>query len=232
MYKYTNRQWAGVALTAVVVLGGTSAVHAQTLKQTQFEDGTGSIGVAPGWHVDGANHGSVQCLGPNGAAVVLKVPWTIMLPNSSLSGFDGAQAQPTAPAGDVVTALREMIAKKIGATLKSVRMSRAKDVSPGSPAYILMYEYTQNEKQMTGLGYFASLNYGGGQAFWQLYSSAIVAPTKNFAAMAPTMIRMWRSWKPNGLPPKEGSSSAIFDDILKDRQLSYEKIQKEAGKLL
>ena len=95
-----------------------------------------------------------------------------------------------------------------------------------------MYEYTQNGKQLTGLGYFAALNYGGDQAFWQLYSSAIVAPTKNFAAMAPTMVRMWLSWKPNGLPPKEGSSSAIFDDILKDRQLSYEKIQKEAGKLL
>lgn len=228
MNRFNYPTWAA----AVLLYAAGSPSHAQTLKPTPFNDGTGSIGLAPGWTINGAYKGAVQCDGPNGAAVILKMPWTIMRPESSLNGLPAAQDQPNARAGDLAGALREVMRKKGGATLKNVRMSRAGNVSPGTPAFILMYEYVQNGKQMTGLGYFAAPDYGPSQPFWQLYSSAIVAPTKNFAQMAPTMVKMWRSWKPNGAAPKEGSSSAIFDDILKDRQIRYEKIQNEAGKLL
>ena len=220
------------AAVAVFTVSASAPCHAQVLKQTAFDDGTGSIGLAPGWHIDGANKGSVQCVGPNGAAVVLKVPWVILRPESSLNNLPDAQNAPRAPAGDIVAALREVLGKKVGATLKTVRMRRTGTVSSGTPAYTIFYEFTQNGKAMTGLGFFAALDYGSGQPFWQLYSSAMVAPTKNFAQAAPTMVKMWRSWKPNGLPPKEGSTSEIFDKIVAGRQLSYEKIQNEAGKLL
>ena len=200
---------------------------AQNLKQTPFDDGTGSIGLAPGWHINGAYRGAVQCDGPNGAAVIMKMPWVVMRPESSLRQLPSGDSQPIARAGDLAGALREILQKKVGATLKSVRASKAKSAPGGPPATILMYEYTQNGQQYTALGYFAVLDYGPSQPMWQLYSSAVIAPTKDFAQMAPTMIKMWRSWKPNGAAPKEGSSSAIFDEILQDRKMSYEKIQKE-----
>ena len=221
-----------VSVSAAVMMGVSAPTHAQTLKQTAFSDGTGSIGLAPGWRIDGANKGSVQCLGPNGAAVILKVPWVILRPESSLNDLSSAENSPVAPAGDVPAALREIMKKKVGATLKNMRMRRAASAPGGPPAYVILYEFSQNGKALTGLGYFAALDYGSSQPFWQLYSSAIVAPTKTFAQAAPTMVKMWRSWKPNGLPPKEGSTSAIFDKIVSDRQLSYQKIQNEAGKLL
>ena len=232
----TSRYFLSVCAAGAAVFGILGAAvppsYAQNLKQTNFNDGTGSIGLAPGWQLDGVYRGAVQCVGPNGAAVVLKMPWVIMRPESSLNNLSAAQTTPTARAGDIAGALREIMQKKIGATLKNVRGKKAPSAPGGPPAYLLMYEYVQNGQPMTGLGYFAVLDYGPSQPFWQLYSSAIVAPTKSFTQAAPTMVKIWRSWKPNGLPPHEGSSSAIFDDILQDRQLRYEKIQNEAGKLL
>ncbi|MBC7805187.1 MAG: hypothetical protein H7145_03455 [Akkermansiaceae bacterium] len=43
-----------------------SSAHAQTvkLKTTPFPNGTGSIGLAPGWQVTDAYRGSVACTGP------------------------------------------------------------------------------------------------------------------------------------------------------------------------
>lgn len=219
-----------IALLALpLVLGGAllAPVHAQDvkLKQTEFEDGTGSIGLAPGWKINGVYKGAVQCDGPNGSAVVLKLPWAIMVPGA-LPGLDPGNT-PVAQPGDMLTALREVLQKRVGATLKSVRSTRTTDVSTGVPAYYLLYEYTQNGKKMTGMGYFAPLTYGYGQPSWQLYSSAVVAPTAEFPKQVRTMLQIWRSWRPNGQPPREGSSSAIFDRILKEKQNHYDQIQKD-----
>jgi hypothetical protein len=45
--------------------------------------------------------------------------------------------------------------------------------------------------------------------------------------MLRTMLSMWRSWHPNGEEPLEGSSSAIFDKIMKQKRLSQEIIQEQ-----
>ena len=41
------------------------------LKTTEFPDGTGTIGLAPGWKVDGSYRGSIGCKGPGGAAILV-----------------------------------------------------------------------------------------------------------------------------------------------------------------
>lgn len=230
-----NRQAVSVAsviLTLTVLSCAPAVSHAQAakageFKQTSFPDGTGTIGLAPGWRIDNSYRGAVTCVGPSGALIVLKLPWMILRPEGSVAQLPSAAQHPVARSGDLVGALREVLLKKGAATLKRVRGKRLGDVAPGSPAYLLLYEFVQNGKAMTGIGYFAALDYGADQPFWQLYSSAVIAPTAQFPKIAPTMLRMWKSWRPNGQEPQEGSASAVFDKIIQDRKTSYERIQKE-----
>ena len=57
------------AAAAVAALGmaSTAPAAAQNLRRVEFEDGTGSIGLAAGWTITGVYRGSVSCSGPNGA---------------------------------------------------------------------------------------------------------------------------------------------------------------------
>lgn len=215
-------------VAALVAISTAAPGYAQNvkLKTTPFPDGTGSIGVAPGWHIDNAYRGSVACTGPNGAVVILKLPYVILRPESGVAQLPGAAQQPIARAGDIVGALRAIMTKN-GGVLGKVRGKRLASLESGAPAYLLHYEFKQNGKSWTAIGYFATLDYGPDQPMWQLYSSAVAAPTAQFVKTAPTMLAMWKSWRPNGNKPSEGSISATFDDILKDRKASYEEIQKK-----
>lgn len=220
-----------VVFSAGLLLVSASPAVAQ-LRQTPFPDGTGSIGLASGWHIDNSYRGSVTCVGPNGALVVMGMPWTIQIPGTSLDTLPSAGQLPRARVGDIIGALREVLGKRAGAILRSVRGNPAAQLSPNVPAYYLLYEFEQNGRAMTGLGYFTTLSYGPSSPGWQLYSSGVAAPREQFSQMLQTMLLMWRTWRPNGRPPREGSSSALFERILQDSQISHERISREFRELL
>jgi hypothetical protein len=227
----TMRTTALVATTVAIVCAVPCFAQKVNLKQTQFEDGTGSIGLAPGWQLTGAYRGSPQCQGPDGSVVILGVPWAMIRPDSSLTSLPAAAQSPIAQPNDLVGALREVLAKKAQATLKSVRMRPAPSANPGAPAAYFLYEYVQNGRTYVALGYFTALDYGPGNP-WQLYSSAVTAPKEKFTKMLPTMMAMWKSWRPNGQAPLAGSESAKIDEIIKDRSERMDEIQKQFRKLL
>jgi hypothetical protein len=216
----------GVMLLSAVPASPAGQGGKVKLTQTNFPDGTGSIGLAPGWHLEGAYRGGVHAKGPNETNVVMKLPWVIMRPESSVAQLPASAQQPMARAGDIPGALREVLKKKSGGTLKSLR-GRKLGGGGGIPAYLLFYEYTYNGRLYSAMGYFAVLDYGSDQPFWQLYSSAVVAPKTEFAKAFPTMMAIWKSWRPNGEEPKEGSASQIFDKALAQHKASYERIQQE-----
>lgn len=216
-----------IAMLGAVLLGTTAPVAAQGLTQTPFDDRTGSIGLAPGWQINNAYRGSVTCTGPNNSLVVLGLPWTIVNPNDGrIMTLPSVRQQPIARVGDIVGAWREVLAKRFGARLLSVRGNPTTGFSRGVPAYHLLYEYEQNGRRGVGLGYFTVLSYGPNDP-WQLYSSYVVAYREDFQQTVQTMVSMWRSWRPNGQEPREGSTSAMWDDILRERRLSYEFWQRE-----
>ncbi len=221
-----------VALGMVLLLAGSvSSTSAQTLQRTQFEDGTGSIGLLPGWRITSVYRGTVNCVGPNGSVVVLGQPWGIQIPGT-LTELPTYGKYPLAQTGDIITALREVLHKFGRATLRSVSGNPAPQAIRGVPAYYLLYEFEQNGRMMTGMGYFTTLSYGNSTPGWELYSSAVVAPRDQFPQMLHTMLQMWNSWRPNGQEPREGSSSALFDSLQRERQLSHERISREFRKLL
>lgn len=203
----------------------TAPVHAQTLRSTPFPDGTGTVGLPAGWRIDGSYRGAVGCTGPEGAYVSLGLSFTIVRADGGIADLAGRS--PVARAGDVGGALREVLTKTFGARLLSLRGQRQPDVAPGSPAYLLLFEYSLNGQTFTGLGYFATLDYGPGQPIWQLYSSAVYAPKARFAALAPTMRNIWRSWRPNGHAPLEGSASARLDRLLAGKAAHQEELHRQ-----
>lgn len=225
-----------IAAAALLLVGAKSVSaagqQAPRLKQTDFPDGTGSVGLPNGWQLGGAYRGSVQCTGPNGSGVVLGMPWTILRPDSSVAALPASGQTPMARTGDLATALREVVHKSVHCQLKSVRSRQAPSIFPGVPAVYYLYDYVQNGKTITALGYFTALDYGPSTPSWQLYSSAVAAPKEHFVKLLPTMLAIWKSWRPNGQAPKAGSESAKLDEILKGRRESFEKIQEEFRKLL
>lgn len=218
------------AVFCAALLGFVLPAGAQTLTQTTFDDGTGSIGLPAGWRIDIAYRGNVITVGPNNSSVLLGLPWLVINPDSSLKGLPADCQTPVARTGDIITALREVVKKRGNATLLSVRSAPAESILSGVPAYYLLYNYRQNGVEMTGLGYFTTIS-SSGTSTWHLYSSAVVAPRAQFPQSAQTMLRMWRSWRPNGQLPREGGSE-LFDKIIQDSQISHKRIKREFRKKL
>lgn len=205
---------------------------APALKTTQFPDGTGSIGVAPGWKLGETYRGSCSLSGPGDTAVVLGIPWAILRPDSSVASLPAGQQTPMANPGDLATALREVITKRAQARLTSLRMRPAPSATPNVPAAQCMYEYELNGKIFSALGYLTTLDYGASSPAWQLYASAVIAPKPRFMKELPTMLAVWKSWRPNGQAPKAGSESAKFDEMMQKNRENYDKMQAEFRKLL
>lgn len=225
------KQICGIKLALALWLLGAFA-FAANLRQTPFPDGTGSIGLPEGWQIGYNYRGTVSCTGGNGLSVVLGYPWTIIPPNSSIIDLQGVQQQQAiARQGDVLTALKEVLTKRAGARLLSVRSRTAPASVAGVPAYYLMYEFSDKGVRYTAIGYFTSLIYGV-QDPWQLYASAIIAPTNSFVRNYPTLMAIWRSWKPNGQEPIASSQSGQIDELLRKRRERLDQMQEAFRQVL
>ena len=217
-----KRRWIiAVALALSSIAGPVcSAAGAAT-----FPDGTGSITVPAGWQIASSYRGSVDVRSTAGAAVVLGLPYSIIDPNSGIAALPASANTAMARPGDVGTALRQVL-RNSGGQLTSLRARAAPSSFPGVPAYYVLYQFNAIGKAFTAIGYFTSIVYPGTD-FWQLYSSAIVAPSAIFAKNVSTMSRMWASWRPNGQPPTAGSEGDQIDKLVKASNARMDRIQTE-----
>ena len=218
------------------------------LKTKVFPDETGTIGLAPGWILDGAYRGSCGCNGPDGQKLLMGFPWNILRVGHPLLNDPIAKQawkdQARAKDGDLETALRQVIESKGDARLLSLRSRPAPPGLEGVPAKYFLYEFTSKGKKITALGYFSSVVTNDNTLpSWSLYSSAVMAPSNRFMKDLPTMMAMWNSWRPNGKKPKAGSESAMIDaniaaatkyrqDTLKAQQESFDRMQAQFLKVL
>jgi hypothetical protein len=211
------------------------------LKTTELEDGTGTIGLAPGWKIDGSYRGTVGCKGPGGSAVVMGFPWVVQRPEHPVTNMPENPGGPKARLGDLPAALREVLAHN-KARLTSLRSRSAPSGLAGVPASYFLYEYERDGKTFVGLGYFTTI--GAPEdvlPYWQLYSSAVIAPKERFMQDLPTMMAIWNSWRPNGKRPREGSNGALIDaireanqkraqDTLKSQQEAFDRMNERFRK--
>jgi hypothetical protein len=198
--------------------GQANAGQVPKLKTTELEDGTGTIGLAPGWKITESYRGIVICKSPDGSGVVMGMPWTILRPDHPVTNMPERRAMgPVAIArvGDLPTALHEVLKVNSKARLISLRSRPAPSGLAGVPAVYFLYEFQRDGKTFVGLGYFSTIGdpNDGTLPYWQLYSSAVIAPKERFVKNLPTMMAMWNSWRPNGKKPREGSNGALMDAV-------------------
>ena len=215
--------WLVPALAALLGVLCPPTAHAQHLRQTSFADGTGSVGLPAGWKIVEGYHGTVFCTKQTDMCVRFGMPWVVDHPGRQMPA---PYKIPIAPVGDLPGAVRAVLGTG-GSRLISLRSRPAPPSFPGVPASYFLYRFVQGGSEYTALGYFTTINPGGDSPYWSLYSSAVIARTPLFVKSLPTLMAMWRSWRPNGQTPRAGSQSAVIDEEIKHSKDSFAKFSEK-----
>ncbi len=185
--------------------GGGAAQPAQPLRQTMLPDGSGSIGLPPGWQITGAFKGTVDLVGPGDQQASLGGYMLVSVPGA-------IRAQMVGPYRDPVTTLQLYIDHLTQGGLSRRQVSfRLIEQAPvpwqnGLGAYI-SYEVGMAGKHGRGLALVGMAPID--QTSWMLYLSYVAAPTDRFPQAFPTLWAMWRSWKISGWVFTERMEAAL-----------------------
>jgi hypothetical protein len=206
---------AGAALYLIpdggnaVAAPNTAQNRGPKLKMAKLLDGSGVIGLPPGWKINNSHAGTCNCTGPNGVGVAMGMPWPILRPDAGTDIIPGMAPMPKAEVGDLAGALRAVIEDRNGRVLNIRSLPAQK--SGGKPAANFLYQYVQDGKTMVGMGYFTMLDYYDGLPTWNLYGSLVVAPKERFVQELPTLMAVYDSWSPDGKVPKTPQSREMAD---------------------
>src|SRR5579871_1108240 len=225
------------------------SVGAQQLTRKTFSDGSGSIGLAPGYHITSSGNGAVVAAGPHGAGVVLgmTVPCVTRdvaryhpdIPSEAL--FPGS---PRLDFTDVARAAVDLI-QYTGRTSASIENLKIKAVErfkvPNGKGAFIRYSATLNGKKMEVFGLYEILPVD--QVSGMFYYSAVSANKESYASSLPTMMKMWQSWSLNKATIKKRLQDATnalanidvkgtTDSILAERRRVAEKAAEDVDEYI
>jgi hypothetical protein len=164
-------------LVTVATGGGASAANVQ-LTRISFPDGSGSIGLAPGWQLMYANQGAADIKGPQ-PGTGMSIGANLIVPYTS---SDPAQAI-------------QLMAQQQGKNLRlTVIDSKPTPWQNGNAAFV-HYRTLMDGQSMDYFGLFAITPYDGNQVFF--YTSYIQASSANFPQVLPVGLKIWGSWSVN-----------------------------------
>lgn len=167
------------------------------LKQQNFADGTGSIGLAEGFTLLDQKRDSIVLKGPDGSQVALGQYGSLIVPQAVQFGAEGYFTV-TADLSNPVRATADFVEQQGRKTGQPMRLKILEQKAlPGQSmrAVILRYRI-EGATPFEGFGLFAAGPVGNGMG--QSYSSFIGAPTAAaFKRYAPAMLAMWQSRKTN-----------------------------------
>ncbi|GEM_PF-1508563 len=181
-------------LRGVQVPGGQSEVRLQSVR---FPDGTGSIGVAPGWQMRNAANGAVDLAGPGGAAMGLGGLFPVG--TYPMAGSDIPIAPYSGPRDALVrlTPWFSQMGQRQG--LPPMRLVKIHDMAPSPPltaggqTAFIFAEFELGGRSYLNLALINTTPVDPGN--WVYYSSSLSAPREVFAQQLPVMIEMWSSWR-------------------------------------
>ena len=189
---------------------------APKLTTKEFPDGTGTIGLPADWKIDGSYRGTVFCDGPSREKAIMGMAFVIGRPNHPANNQGIPYNGPMGRDGDLIGALKAVLAKN-GTKLISLRTREAPSPAPGTPATYFLYEMESKGVRSIALGYFSAImDNDQTLPYWQLYSSAVMAPKETFMKEFPTLMAVWDSYRPNGKKPREGSDGAMIDAAISE----------------
>lgn len=195
----TVRGFLAVALVALSV----TAASAQGLTTKQFADGSGSVGVAPGWSVKDSGNGGAALSGPGGAEMILGL--NIPVVSTDVGRIYGGSGIPDGALfpgsfrvsfSSPVLALLDLAAqqaRKSGNSSRITQIRRVEPISwPNGQAALIQFSGTANGKPVESYGLFAIQPIDNVQGLF--YFSSVAAPAGSYAKLLPTMLAMWKSW--------------------------------------
>ncbi|MBB6053689.1 hypothetical protein [Armatimonas rosea] len=193
----------------------TTAAPRVSLTTKEFPDGTGTIGLPAGWSIEGSYRGTVGCNGPESQKAIMGMAFVIGRPNHPANNQGIPYSGPMGRDGDLAGALKAVL-EKSGTRLLSLRTREAPSPAPGIPAAFFLYEMESKGKRTMALGYFSAIiDETQTLPYWQLYSSAVIAPKATFIKEFGTLMAIYGSYRPNGKAPREGSDGALIDEAIK-----------------
>lgn len=183
----------------------------QTVKLTthRFPDGSGQIGVAPGWKVQQAGQGTVQLAGPGGAEVTLGVPLFVVAFDADeqarrqLAGT-GAEFAPNLGGDPRVPRVHhtDPVRTTLDLLLLLRRQGLVRDIQvkgvepfpqfPVGRAVFLRLGVVLRGKPLESFSLCAAAPVDARSGMY--YTSGVTAPRESYAKLLPTMMAMWRSW--------------------------------------
>jgi hypothetical protein len=167
------------------------------LKTQNFADGTGSIGIAPGFTLVDQKRDSIIITGPDGTQVALGQYGTTIVPQAVQFGAEKF-ATVTHDLSDPLRATADFVeqaGRKTGKPMRLKILEQKAIPSQGMRAVVIRYR-VEGAALFEGFGFFAAGPVGSGMG--QTYASFIGAPSAAaFKKYAPTMLAMWQSRKTN-----------------------------------
>lgn len=207
-YPTLARQMAG-ALPAGGGGGGAPVQRKPVqLQKQQLPDGSGWIGIAPGYRVTASYKGTVDVVGPDGAFMGLGSPnmaYVNPLPGTPPNMMTG-------PYRDPVRALYLFMDVQLKRALsrgegKMKILETAPTPTPGGQGAFISFEVSVPQATYRYFGSFATRPVDN--TMWWFYASYVGAPVNVFAREFPTMWDIWQSWGISDALVRERMNAAL-----------------------
>lgn len=179
------------------------------LVQTRLTDGSGSIGLAPGWRITGAYKGTVDAQGPNESIVSLGGYQHVFPRGNYPKKINGPYLQPWPAWQAYVDAINDHAIRNGRASIRLIEQVPTQ-AKPGQESAYIAYEVvTADGKRRRGLASVITSPFHDDLGSWFFYASFVGGLAERFPEDFPTMWEMWKSWSVNQAVFKERMDSVL-----------------------
>ena len=224
----------------------------QPLQTTMLPDGSGSIGLPPGWMLTTGIKGMTDAVGPDGSMVSLGTHGQVYTPeglaesqrlwsSTGLPGPDISAHIPIVAYTDPVTAfprhfeeMQRIAARDLGSQVHPQHVVRVIEHVPypwpGGQAAIMDVEWVMEKHPPVR---YRSIVLFGMQpspaGLWTAYVSMVSSPADRFAQNIPTLLRIWESWHVSSQVHIERITKAVEDMGEVGRIIEQVHMQRETS---
>lgn len=175
------------------------------LREHQFPDRSGTVGLPEGWQIAFASKGAVDITGPQGQSLSLGVASQVLIPKGTVVGPTPGPVGMllVAPMAKPAEALEAMvpqinsIARQVNRAVPTVRFGKVIEQAPvefpgGKGAFVhymvFVDDVPHDALSLIGVSPLTPDS-------WMFYQSTATAPSRRFTQDLPLMVRIWQTWQ-------------------------------------
>lgn len=178
------------------------------LTRTPLPDGSGFIGLPPGWRVLDSYKGALDVAGPDQQSMSLGIAHQVFRQGRPGGALIIGPYRPPWPAWQLFVDFANRGALSRG-EMSMRLLEQSPEQSPAGQAEWLAYEASIRGAKRKGLAYVITKPFNDDIGTWFLYTSFIGAPAERWAQDLPTMWAIWKSWSINPSVFRECMDAAL-----------------------